>query len=128
MGLERDRRDRDQAVNTARLGGEHSSERVRTPDQRTDGGAFVMAPLPTTWCIDSGARLPVVHDAASPPGVSLSLLRGSDMFLTPCADTGFNRAKSDRKFIESGPCCIPAVASVWYMRHNSKRREEASIS
>jgi hypothetical protein len=41
-----------------------------------------------------------------------SLLGGSDMASTLWVETCVNQAKSDRKFIGTGPCRIAAMASM----------------
>lgn len=41
----------------------------------------------------------------------MDLLSGCDVSLMPLADNGFNRAKSDLKFIEAGACRVAALAS-----------------
>jgi SAM-dependent methyltransferase len=41
----------------------------------------------------------------------MSLLAGCEIALMPLADTAFNRAKSDLKFIEAGACRVVALAS-----------------
>jgi SAM-dependent methyltransferase len=43
--------------------------------------------------------------------VYMELLGGCEISLMPLADNGFNRAKSDLKFIEAGACRVAALAS-----------------
>ena len=58
----------------------------------------------------------------------MELLGGCEISLMPLEDNGFNRAKSDLKFIEAGACRVAALASdVVYLRDDRGRPHRLGV-
>ena len=58
----------------------------------------------------------------------LRILGGSDISFMPLADTPFNRAKSDLKFIEAAACRVAALASsVVYSQQHRGRTDRPAV-